>query len=272
MILYESLDSFKAAVIPFLEEDEAENSLILGLLMNAGSETIPYLMALAREDGQPAAVLFQTIRRQIVMSKPRGLNAEKFVSVLMEKVKEIPGLVGEKEFTLKLSEKIAAAYGTDVKIRMNQRLYKMTEAKIVPSEKGRLVKADRRDLDMITDWMYQFGKETGDPLDRSEAEEKSREFLRRQSLYGWEAGGRLVSIANAARPTRRNITVNFVYTPKDERKQGYATDCVAALSRLLLNRGYQSLTLYTDLDNPTSNKIYTNIGYEPVMDAVVISF
>ena len=69
----------------------------------------------------------------------------------------------------------------------------------------------------------------------------------------------------SARPTKRAIAVNGVYTPLEWRRRGYATACVAALSELLL-RGFEFCVLYTDLSNPTSNSIYTRIGYRPVRD------
>ena len=78
-------------------------------------------------------------------------------------------------------------------------------------------------------------------------------------------------MANATRPTGRNITVNFVYTPIKHRKKGFASDCVAALSQMLLDQGYQTTSLHTDLSNPTSNKIYQEIGYELVADSVLLA-
>jgi len=47
---------------------------------------------------------------------------------------------------------------------------------------------------------------------------------------------------------------------------------VAALSEMLLDRGYQFCFLYTDLANPTSNRIYQRIGYEPVCDVIEYRF
>ena len=46
---------------------------------------------------------------------------------------------------------------------------------------------------------------------------------------------------------------------------------MAALSQLLLDRGYGFCFLYTDLANPTS-RIYQQIGYEPVCDVVEYQF
>ena len=76
-------------------------------------------------------------------------------------------------------------------------------------------------------------------------------------------------MAASARPTRHAIAVNGVYTPAPWRRHGYATACVAALSEVLLARGFEFCVLYTDLANPTSNSIYTRIGYRPVRDFVM---
>ena len=45
-----------------------------------------------------------------------------------------------------------------------------------------------------------------------------------------------------------------------------------ALSQLLLDQGRQFCFLYTDLSNPTSNKIYQAIGYRSVIDADLYRF
>ena len=58
----------------------------------------------------------------------------------------------------------------------------------------------------------------------------------------------------------------------DERGRGFATSLVAAQSRWLLEQGRQFCFLYTDLANPTSNRIYARIGYEPVCDSTEITF
>ncbi len=66
--------------------------------------------------------------------------------------------------------------------------------------------------------------------------------------------------------------VNLVYTPPELRGKGYATNCVAALSQKLLDDGYKFCSLFTDLSNPTSNDIYSKIGYNPIADFIVYDF
>ena len=56
-----------------------------------------------------------------------------------------------------------------------------------------------------------------------------------------------------------------VYTPAAHRGHGYASVLTAHVSRLLRDSGTR-VCLFTDQANPTSNKIYAAIGYEPVVD------
>ncbi|MBA3402395.1 MAG: GNAT family N-acetyltransferase [Actinobacteria bacterium] len=72
--------------------------------------------------------------------------------------------------------------------------------------------------------------------------------------------------------TPNGIRLGPVYTPPERRRRGYASALTAAVSAERLAAGRQFCFLYTDLDNPTSNKIYTNIGYEPVCDSVEYAF
>ena len=76
-----------------------------------------------------------------------------------------------------------------------------------------------------------------------------------------------MSMAAWAGRTGRIVRINYVYTPPEHRGRGYASACVASLTRQLLDEGVALCCLYTDLANPTSNKIYQAIGYRPVCDA-----
>ena len=81
-----------------------------------------------------------------------------------------------------------------------------------------------------------------------------------------------MSLAGFAGPTPTGIRVGPVYTPPEHRRRGYAKTLVAALSRWLLEQGHRGCFLFTDLANPTSNRIYTDIGYERVCDALEFRF
>ena len=59
--------------------------------------------------------------------------------------------------------------------------------------------------------------------------------------------------------------VGPVYTPPEHRGRGYASAAVAGVSERLLEQGVR-VCLFTDQANPTSNRIYTALGFEPVVD------
>jgi predicted GNAT family acetyltransferase len=123
--------------------------------------------------------------------------------------------------------------------------------------------ADRK---LLTEWFMAFTKEAlGEDIGPQGAGRSLDAYLGTEGLYLWE-DGQAVSIAGRSRPTPNGTTVNYVYTPPQHRNRGYASACVAALSQLLLDEGYRYCFLFTDLANPTSNKIYRAVGYEPVCD------
>ncbi len=59
--------------------------------------------------------------------------------------------------------------------------------------------------------------------------------------------------------------VGPVYTPLSGRGRGWASNAVAAVSRTLQAQGAR-VCLFTDQANPTSNRIYADLGYRPVVD------
>jgi predicted GNAT family acetyltransferase len=66
------------------------------------------------------------------------------------------------------------------------------------------------------------------------------------------------------RPTRRGVSVSYVYTPPELRGKGYATACVAELSRQLLQSGWEFCTLFVDVANLPACRAYQKIGYSLV--------
>jgi predicted GNAT family acetyltransferase len=86
------------------------------------------------------------------------------------------------------------------------------------------------------------------------------------SVYLWVTD-RPVSTAVSSRGTENTGTVGAVYTPPEHRNNGYATALTASVTQKILDSGKKHAVLYTNLDNPTSNSIYQQIGYKPVSDS-----
>ncbi|MBJ8103727.1 MULTISPECIES: GNAT family N-acetyltransferase [Bacillus cereus group] len=267
--VYEEILRFKEDVTPFLEKSEQENNLILGVLQVAQE---PKFMGVAKQGEEIAVVFLQTVEKQIIVATSE-ISEEDIVELAKELTKvypDIPGLIGNKKVVQKLAEEIAVLENKKTNVVMKQGVYALQQVKQKWTEDGIFREINSDELPLIEKWIYQFCEDVKLPTTKEEAKQTAHTLITTNRLFGLEVGGKLVSVAAKTRPTTNNITVNFVYTPKEERKKGYASNCVAALSQRMLDEGYKTTTLYTDLANPTSNKIYQEIGYEQIMESVLI--
>ncbi|CRK83371.1 GNAT family N-acetyltransferase [Neobacillus massiliamazoniensis] len=276
LVKYDDLTLFKKDVIYFLEKFEAENNLILGVLLSLSEiEDSPLLMATVGKHNDIGLVLLQTHPSQIILSKSVSFTSKE-IHVIGEKlsntIQEIPGFIGEKKLTTDLAMYISKLKGIQASVIMDQKIYKLEKVVKKANTNGMLRRIIEKDHRTIKEWVYLFCYETNQPISLDEADKRAKIMINKGNFVAWVVNGELVSMAYATRPTQNNITISYVYTPISERKKGYAADCVSAFTQSLLDRGYKTTSLYTDLNNPTSNKIYIQIGYEAIMDSIVILF
>jgi predicted GNAT family acetyltransferase len=66
--------------------------------------------------------------------------------------------------------------------------------------------------------------------------------------------------------------INAVFTLEEERGRGYASACVAALSRRLLKRGWRYCLVFADRGNPVATLIYPRLGYQDDANLATIGF
>ncbi|MEY8349515.1 GNAT family N-acetyltransferase [Bacillus cereus] len=267
--VYEDVSHFKNEFVPILERNEQENNLILGVLHSVES---PLFMAAAKQNENSVLILLQTEKKKMIVAKSEASKKDikEIAKQLVKVYPNIPGLIGEKRVVTQLAEEIAQIEQKNVFIRMNQGIYELKKVKKKWDNHGVFRQIRNGELPLIEKWVCQFCEDVHLPTTEENAVQTANALVSTDRLFGWEVDGKLVSMAAITRPTKNNITVNFVYTPKEERKKRYASNCVAALSQGMLDRGYKTTTLYTDLTNPTSNKIYQEIGYEPIMESVLL--
>ncbi|MFD6509189.1 MULTISPECIES: GNAT family N-acetyltransferase [unclassified Bacillus (in: firmicutes)] len=268
--VYEEILHFKEDVTPFLEKNEQENNLLLGVLQVAQE---PIFMGVAKRGEEITVVFLQTeekIQMIVANSEISEVDIVKLAKELTKVYPDIPGLIGNKKNVQKLAEEVAVLENKKTNVVMEQGVYALQQVKKKWNEEGIFREINSDELPLIEKWIYQFCEDVKLPTTKEEAKQTAHTLITNNRLFGLEVDGKLVSVAAKTRPTTNNITVNFVYTPKEARKKGYASNCVAALSQRMLDEGYKTTTLYTDLANPTSNKIYQEIGYEQIAESVLI--
>ncbi|MED0998235.1 GNAT family N-acetyltransferase [Bacillus mobilis] len=268
--VYEEILTFKEEVTPFLEKNEQENNLILGVLQMIQQ---PIFMGVVKQEEEIAIVFLQTEEKKQIIVATSEIAEEDIVELAKELTKvypNVPGLIGNKKVVQRLAEEIAAIENKKTNVAMEQGIYELKQVQKKWNGDGIFREVSSEELTLIEQWIYQFCEDVKLPTTKEEAKQTAHTLITNRRLFGLEVEGELVSVAAKTRPTTNNITVNFVYTPKEARKKGYASSCVAALSQRMLDEGYKTTTLYTDLENPTSNKIYQEIGYEKLMESVLI--
>ncbi|HUA69915.1 MAG TPA: GNAT family N-acetyltransferase [Solirubrobacteraceae bacterium] len=129
---------------------------------------------------------------------------------------------------------------------------------------GELRLADAADRSLLVGWMRDFIVEAG-ISGATQAGSMVDARMRRDGLLVWD-DEQPVSMVGVTPPVAGVVRLGPVYTPPPQRRRGYAGAAVAATSRRALAHGAERCMLYTDLDNPTSNKIYAEVGYRRSSD------
>ena len=276
--LYKQAQDYEAIAKPFLIENEDVYSLFYGILqgIKAGRYDNPVMAAI--EDDDRVVALFQ-------MTPPHPMNIiiideTKTDVILTFAAKEflqrdiqIPSAVGLKPVIFAFAENWKELTQCETKLLMDQGLYRLDKvADSLDMSPGTWRFARKDEATLIEDWYVAFNQDVGlAPSSRESIREKVAQFLDDQEVFFWELDGKVVSMMKKARPSEHGVTVSFVFTPKEERQKGYARTMVAAGSEELL-KTYDFCVLYTDMMNPTSNKIYQEIGYRKIADSVHLEF
>lgn len=258
-----------------LERDEAANGIVLGLLASppATMTAAPTWVSVDSADG-PVAVAMRTPPYSLLLALAPESAVEVLADALAARHEALPGVTGPVQCARAFAERWARATGVTVTETTRQGLYELTT--VIPPETPapgalRIARAD--EVELVASWLGQFAVDARLPAHEHEVLRRSAATrVAGGGLFVWEHDGAPVSMASLQGATRHGIRVSFVYTPAEHRGRGYASACVAALSRRALASGKRFCTLYTDLANPTSNAIYQRVGYRRIGEAMMIVF
>ncbi|TYS57504.1 GNAT family N-acetyltransferase [Sutcliffiella horikoshii] len=276
--VYDNAHDFEGKIESFLLEKEDVFSLFYGVLqaIKAGNYENPF-MAVIEEDGNVLAFL--------QMTPPHPLNfvfvdenrleeiIDFFIRNMVELEIEFSSIISLKEWAYQVARKWEVKTGKSHQLLMDQGLYRLNKVnESLVHSPGSWRYAEENDSAIIEKWFNLFENDAGLPISPIEQVKKRvAMFLKEQEIFIWEDKGKIVSMMKKSRPTKNGITVSLVFTPKEERKKGYARTLVTAVSRELLKK-FNFCVLYTDMMNLTSNKIYREIGYERIADSVHLGF
>lgn len=274
---YEDVQTFHAQVGGFLSAREAEHNLLIGLASRVGSQTLDpgeaLLAAAFREDRPVLAAVRAGFH--LVLSDCDDPNAvAPMAAEVRDAMGSLSGVNGPVRVARQFTDAWSSLTGAQARLSMSQRIYLAETTDPPDGVPGAMRTIEGADRDLLIDWVRAFHAEaTPGPAMQSPAETVDRRLLEDpDGVVLWEDARDPVAMAAVTGPTPNGIRVGLVYTPPEHRNHGYASALVAALTRRELDRGRRFCFLYTDLANPTSNRIYQRIGYRPVTDVEVHVF
>jgi GNAT superfamily N-acetyltransferase len=153
--------------------------------------------------------------------------------------------------------------------RMRQCLFRLDELVEPRDVAGAAVLASDADRDLVRRWFVAFTVESG--ALQGHPEEAADRALKAGGCFLWrDPAGTPVSFASRRPVVGGSARVGPVYTPPEERSRGYGSAVTAAATRSILDDGAVPV-LFTDVANPTSNKIYQALGYQPVETRLTVT-
>ncbi len=233
------------------------------VVLDRGGAVVGAAMRTAPFEPHPPYLLAMPDRAAVLLARALHERGERIDAVNGV----LPGARACAEEVARLSER-------EARVLVHTRLFEL--GTLVPPASpppGRLREAGEADVEGCLAWYNAFGAEADEQAGRSEPhtgplidQDAMLRRIRRGDVFLWEDGdGAVVHLTGASGPSFGVARIGPVYTPPGRRGRGYASAAVAEVSRLRRDAGAR-VCLFTDQDNPTSNHIYTALGYAPIED------
>lgn len=273
VVLTRDAFSFAGRARHFLEGRIERNILatvledVLGGHFDEPGQLLAYAID-AREEVVAAA--FRTPPRFMLASDFDRPGADALLDLWLAEDPELPGVAGPPATTSAIAGAWASRTGGRTRASMQMALHDLEEVHDPPRPApGRLREPSVDERPLMIVWLGEFAREAGAPVAPPAPIVDAR--LRDRLVFVWDDGDP-VCLVGLNHPVAGVVRIGPVFTPPEYRRHGYASSAVAAVSRQALERGARRCILYTDLLNPTSNKIYAEVGYRRVADWEELAF
>jgi GNAT superfamily N-acetyltransferase len=276
IVLHDDPAAFAAAAGPLLEADPLRHTTELTVLdgVHRGGEPSAVLLTV-HEAGEVTGAALRSPGRPTLVSAVPARQAAVVERALAEADPSADGVRGPVAEAEAFAAARVARTGSRAEPARWMRLFALDVLALPRGVPGRACLAEAGDVPLLGTWRRAFAAETGHE-GRDTAAEAEEQVARSMRLGAgemlWVVNGVPVAQACAKQVTARTSRIGPVYTPPEHRGHGYAAAVTAAASRWALEAGAQRVVLFTDLANPTSNRLYPRIGYRPVHDTVELYF
>lgn len=270
---HRSVDDFRAVAEPVYRRDPVAHTVELTLLRSGALPGDSLLLTLWDRSSVVGAAL-QTPPYPLSCSAIPLDDVEHVAVTVAEARPDLSGVRGEPRTAKAFADAWHAVTGRRGAVVLEERLYRLGRLEPPTNVTGAARTAGPADRALLVDWMERFFVET---FGHSRDDAAGETFLDGAAAKGdvfvlWDIDGAPVSMAMMREPAAGVSRIGPVFTPADGRGRGYGSAVTAAAAGRALDRGVDGVVLFADLANPTSNRIYQAIGFEPVADSVRIDF
>lgn len=265
--------AFRATTFPFLEQDPVLHTLIMSNVSDRAAGRYPeenepsYFASVHDSTDAVIGVAMRTPGRPVYVGALRAELAAEVADAYAEALPALSGVAGDRvaveAFGRRWTELRGTTAGTASK---GTRLHRLDVLTPLEAD-GELRPMRPDDIQLAVTWMAD-----GFPAEVAFLGESwAKRQLAQGTLSFWDVNGETVSMGGYRLPLHGASRVGPIYTPPEHRRHGYAGALTSVLTAKVLAAGNKPC-LYTDLANPTSNKIYAQLGYVPVADFVDLLF
>jgi GNAT superfamily N-acetyltransferase len=272
---------FLAAAGPHLARNPVQNTVVATMAQRIGSGAAPaderdwWLVVRDGRDVVSAGMRTAPFPPRPPFLLPMPDEAARLLARrLVERDEPLVGINGALPSVRVCAEEMVRFTGGSVTVAVHTRLFEVTEVTPPPRPRGALRAATADDLELAIEWYDAFAtaadEQAGRPAGLGTYEMTDPEVMRKRIEGGWiwfwiDENSERVHLTAVNPVSFGAARIGPVYTPPKHRGIGYASAAVAEVSQRVLDAGARPC-LFTDQANPTSNRIYSAIGYRPVTD------
>jgi RimJ/RimL family protein N-acetyltransferase len=263
----EDPDAFTTLAAPVLTAEPVTNTVVATVaeMHRSRDDAPPAWWFVVLDGGEPVGVAMLVPPWPVYLG-PLPVDAPALViDAIADLGAPVKGFSGEQESVREAVtwwQRLNPAVG--VAASRGMRLYRLEHLQ-APHVAGAARAATTDDTDLLVLWYWAFHQEISSG--GHEVEQTVRYRLEGHGGFVlWEDGGHPVALAGFTPTVAGVARIGPVYTPPEHRGHGYGAAVTAAASRAAMTADTQAVVLFSDLGNPTSNRVYTKIGYCPVRD------
>ncbi|MAW07562.1 MAG: hypothetical protein CME61_04695 [Halobacteriovoraceae bacterium] len=253
-----------------LRQDVTSNNFFLGFAtqiikgeINSGEEIF---LTVYENDKVIGQAINTDKDHNLLLTKMSARFAPYIVNEFLKYRNEVFGVGGDQVISQSVAEELGKVIDKNYRINDHLGIYELNSLIMPDICESILLQQNEVEENLVLDWTIAFIKECHLAPNIEPVEVAKNLLKRHKSTKGYRflrnVDGEIVSMAVKHREFEDRATVSYVYTPPKYRRKGYGKIVTALLSKELLEGKYVQCNLFTDMKNPTSNKIYQEIGYK----------